>query len=116
MAPTPYTIQSYAAAKKIDMRISGSFTPEDYQNFIRDYNKITSAIDASAYTLEVDCREMNLLRLHEIQKLKSAFVGYKETGFSKVIFIISASQTIMKMQLASAAREAGLMDTEIITQ
>lgn len=115
MPSVPYHIQSRPAAKKIDMRITGTFTPEDYQNFIRDYHKITSSIDASAFTLEVDCREMNLLRAHEIEKLKSAFVGYKETGFEKVVFMISDSQTIMRIQLASAAREAGLIDHEIIT-
>ncbi len=116
MASAPYHIQSRPATKKIDMRITGTFTPEDYQNFIRDYNKITSSIDAAAFTLEVDCREMNLLRIHEVQKLKSAFVGYKETGFEKVVFIISPSQTIMKMQLGTAARESGLTHHEIITK
>lgn len=96
------------------MRITGTFTPEDYQNFIRDYHKITSSIEASAFTLEVDCREMNLLRDHEIQKLKSAFVSYKETGFEKIVFIISDSQSAMRIQLASAAQEAGLIDHEIV--
>ena len=116
MAQAPYSIQTNQAAKKVEMKISGTFTPQDYQNFVRDYAKMAASIDAGSFTLEVDCREMDLLATEEVEKLKGSFVSYKETGFHKTVFIISPSQTIIKMQLARVAREAGLANVEIITQ
>lgn len=112
----PYSIQTNQAAKKVEMKVSGTFTPQDYQNFVRDYAKMASSIDAKTFTLEVDCRDMDLLATEEVEKLKGSFASYKETGFQKVIFIISTSQTIIKMQLARVAREAGLSNHEVITK
>ncbi|WP_172196473.1 hypothetical protein [Saccharibacillus qingshengii] len=116
MAQAPYSIQTNQSAKKVDMKVSGTFTPQDYQNFVRDYAKMASSIDAKNFTLEVDCREMDLLGTEEVDKLKGSFASYKETGFQKVVFIISSAQMIIKMQLARVAREAGLTNTEIVTK
>ncbi|NGZ74337.1 hypothetical protein [Saccharibacillus alkalitolerans] len=112
----PYSIQTNQAAKKVDMKVSGTFTPQDYQNFVRDYAKMASSIDAKTFTLEVDCRDMDLLGTDEVEKLKGSFTSYKETGFQKVVFIISPAQTIIKMQLGRVARESGLSNHEIMTK
>ncbi|MCQ4085718.1 hypothetical protein [Saccharibacillus sp. JS10] len=112
----PYTISIQQSSKKVEMQVTGTFTLEDYQNFVRDYAKMAASIDAKSFTLEVDCRGMDLLSTEEVDKLKGSFTSYKETGFEKVIFIISPSQTIIKMQLGRVAREAGLSNHEIITK
>ncbi|GGO03952.1 hypothetical protein [Saccharibacillus kuerlensis] len=112
----PYSIQTNQAAKKVEMKVGGTFTPQDYQNFVRDYGKMASSIDAPAFTLEVDCREMDLLASEEVDKLKGSFASYKETGFQKVIFVINTKQTIIKMQLGRVARDAGLSNHEIVTK
>lgn len=116
MTQAPYSIHTNQTAKKVDMKVSGTFTPQDYQNFVRDYAKMASSIDAKTFTLEVDCRGMDLLATEEVEKLKGSFTSYKETGFQKVVFIISSAQTIIKMQLSRVARQAGLDNHEIVTK
>lgn len=114
MSQKPYSIETNEKTKMMEMMVSGTFTPQDYENFIKDYSVKTAAIDASQYTLNVDCRKMDLLTPGEVEKLQGSFEKYKETGFKKVVFIVSQAQSIMKMQLNRIARKAGLDNNEVV--
>lgn len=116
MMHAPYSIRTNQSTQKVEMKVNGTFTPQDYQNFARDYAKMAASIDAQAFTLIVDCRDMDLLGSEEVEKLKGSFLSYKETGFRRVLFTISPAQTIIKMQLARVARQAGLDNHEIVTE
>lgn len=114
MSNNAYSFKTNQAEKTMDMWVNGTFTEEDYHNFVRDYVKETSAINASEYVLNVDCRSMDLLDPEEVEKLKASFESYKKTGFKQVIFIITQAQVIIKMQLGRVARSAGLSNCEIV--
>lgn len=112
----PFSITVNKATKTMDMVVSGTFTAQDYENFVKEYVDKTSSIDATEYTLDVDCRGMDLLTPGEVDKLQGSFTRYKETGFAKVIFIVTQAQSIIKMQLGRVARSAGLTNSEVVVK
>ncbi len=114
MSEKAFSIEINTATKTMEMMVSGTFTPQDYEDFVKDYAAKTSTIDATQYVLEVDCRTMQLLAPGEVDKLKGSFESYKESGFAKVIFIVTEAQSIIKMQLGRVARGAGLSNNEVI--
>ncbi|MEC0181528.1 hypothetical protein P4H61_08440 [Paenibacillus peoriae] len=116
MSQHSYNIEVNQAMKTVHMAVNGVFSQEEYESFVRDYVAKTSSIQASVFTLTVDCTQMELLGPEEVEKLKGSFVRYKETGFAKVVFHISLQQTIIKMQLGRVAREAGLNNVDIVVK
>ncbi|SMF91744.1 hypothetical protein SAMN05661091_5557 [Paenibacillus uliginis N3/975] len=116
MTQKAFSIEINKATKTMEMMVSGTFTAQDYEDFVNDYVTKTSSIDASQYLLEVDCRMMDLLTPGEVDKLQGSFTRYKETGFAKVNFIVTESQSIIKMQLGRVARMAGLTNIEVIVK
>lgn len=114
MSQKPFSIETDVANRKMNMMVSGTFTAQDYTDFVKDYADKTSKINTTEYILEVDCRSMDLLGTGEVEKLTGSFTRYKESGFSKVIFIVSKEQSIIKMQLGRVARNAGLHNNEVI--
>ncbi|AHM66939.1 hypothetical protein ACT3XG_16020 [Paenibacillus polymyxa] len=116
MSQHPYTIEVDQVIKTVHMAVNGVFSQEEYDSFVKDYIAKTSSIQASSFTLKVDCTQMALLGPGEVEKLKGSFARYKETGFAKIIFVISLQQTIIKMQLGRVAREAGLNNVDIVVQ
>ncbi|MFC7680372.1 hypothetical protein [Paenibacillus sp. GCM10028914] len=111
-----FSITIDEGTKTVEMTIRGTFTAQNYEEFIKDYVERTSFIDATQYLLVVDCRAMDLLTPGEVEKLQGSFRRYKETGFAKVIFIVTELQSFIKMQLERVARSTALMNTEIIVR
>ncbi|MDO7904972.1 hypothetical protein Q5741_00925 [Paenibacillus sp. JX-17] len=116
MTQKAFSIEINRANKTMDMMVSGTFTPQDYDNFVKDYAAKTGSIDAKEYTLVVDCKTMNLLGPSDVEGLSASFVRYKESGFQKVVFIITQAQTLIKMQLGRVARGAGLSNVEVVVE
>lgn len=114
MSRQPFTIEVNEATKTMEMMISGTFTAQDYEDFVTDYTAKTSSINTAQYYLVVDCKTMDLLTPGEVEKLRGSFIRYKESGFVKSIFIIMPSQSIMQMQLERIARKAGLTNYEVV--
>lgn len=116
MSQKAFSIEINESTKTMEMMVSGTFTAQDYEGFVNDYVAKTSSIDASQYALEVDCRTMDLLTPGEVDKLQGSFTRYKESGFTKVSFIVTEAQSIIKMQLGRVARMAGLSNNEVIVK
>ena len=95
------------------MKVSGSFTPADVQNFVKDYQAKVASIDAATYNLDVDCTTMDILKPEMVPSLENSYKMYKESGFNKVIFTINKS-AILKMQLNRIARNTGLTNAEVV--
>ncbi|MGE7660379.1 hypothetical protein ACQKL0_01110 [Peribacillus sp. NPDC097264] len=108
-----YDININSSKKVIEMFVGGSFTPADAQAFTNDYHKMVGSIDASVYTLEIDCTTMNVVTSQMIPELEGSYKLYKQSGFKKIIFKIKDS-TILKMQLARLARNTGLSQVEVV--
>lgn len=108
-----YTINVNQGQQTIDMAVKGTFTPEQAQNFHRDYQSRVGSITAQNFTLKVDCMDMNVITQDMLPKLQVSFEMYKASGFKNVQFLIKKSPVI-KMQLMRVARNAGLVNAEVV--
>jgi len=108
-----YFIDVKPATKTIEMKVEGTFTPQQAEQFHKDYEKQTTSVAANEYTLNVDCKTMKVIDQSMTPALTHSFELYKSTGFKKVCFLIE-KKGILKMQLDRIARTAGLTNYEII--
>lgn len=108
-----FKITTNRLQKSVDMIIRGSFTPEMTQEFITDYQKKVSSVNASDYTLRLDCMDLNVVTPAMIPDLENCYRLYQSSGFKKVVFEIKKSP-IIKMQLSRIARTTGLANAEIV--
>lgn len=113
MADGTYTMKVNVEKKTIEMTVSGTFTPEKAQQFIDDYQKKVSSINANEFVLEFDCRDLNVVTQQMIPTLESCLELYKSSGFKKVEVGISKS-AIISMQLNRLAKNVGLDNFEVI--
>lgn len=89
------------------------WTPQQVDEFVKDYQRKVSSIDAKLFDLKVDCTDMDIITQDMIPRLENSFREYKETGFKKVIFTIKKNP-IIKMQLNRVARNTGLTNAEVV--
>lgn len=108
-----WNINTNKAQKVIDIVVEGTFSPEKAQEFIKDYQKSVMGLRTDEYTLNFDCRKLNLVKRENVQDLEECYKLYKETGFLKVIFEIEES-AVLKMQLNRLARNTGLTNAEVV--
>lgn len=99
--------------KTVDMVIRGSFTPEKTQEFVAVYQKKVASVNASDYTLRLDCLDLNVVTPAMIPDLENCYRLYDSSGFKKVLFEIKKNPVI-KMQLRRIARTTGLANAEIV--
>lgn len=115
MATGDYSIKVNRVSKKVEMVVSGSFTPEQAEKFVKDYHSKLSGINASEYVLEFDCRDLNLVSQDMRPSLEACFGLYKASGFTKIIIGIKKEETtILKMQLNRLGRSVGLDNLEVV--
>ncbi len=108
-----YDITIYPNRKVIAIFVGGAAKLEEVQEFKRDYERAVNSVDTSAYTLEIDCTNMDVVTPQMVPELEGSYQLYKQSGFMKVIFKIKNS-AILKMQLSRLARNTGLTQAEIV--
>lgn len=108
-----YTMAVNSIKKSVDMTVSGSFTPQQAEKFIADYNSKVSSIKADEFVLNFDCRDLNLVTQDMIPSLEACFQLYSKTGFNKVVIGIKKNSAILKMQLGRIGRNNGLKNLSI---
>lgn len=108
-----FTIKVDKANKFIDMAVRGSFTPQQAQDFHKEYQSKVGSIDAKNFTLIVDCLDMKIITQDMIEKLQFSFEMYRDSGFKEVQFVIKKNIT-MKMQLNRVARNAKLANAAVV--
>lgn len=113
MTVTTYKIQVEAPLKKVVVAVGAHMTIAEAERFATEFQRTVTSIDASTYTLEVDCTSMKVLNTELTERLTGAMGLYKEAGFKKTEFIVN-NDTILKMQLSRVARNAGLTNAEVI--
>lgn len=110
-----WTINVNRVLKKISLMVAGSFTSEEANKFIKDYQtKIGSLPNTKDFTLVLDCNELNLVKPENLNDLKNCFILYKETGFKEVIFEVEKGELFLKMQLNRLGRETGLNNIKVV--
>lgn len=106
-----FSFNSNAVQKIISIKISGSMSVSDGMNFISQYRKIVYAITPSQYTLEFDCKDLQVSTKDSVEKLEECFKLYKQDNFKKVVFK-AGDNAILKMQLNRIGKTAGLSNYE----
>lgn len=113
MADGKYTMVVNRVKKSVDMMVSGTFTPEQANKFIADYNSKISSIKSDEFVLNFDCRDLDLVTQDMIPSLEACFQMYSKTGFDKVIIGIKKGSPILKMQLGRLGRNNGLKNLSV---
>ena len=105
-------IQVNTVRKVVNIFVNGKMTIEDANAFVADYNSKMKAITPSAFDLEVDCTQMQLLNADMTANLTEVMKTYKTTGFKQVKFTVENNLTL-KMQLSRLANAAGLTNATV---
>lgn len=105
-------IQVNTVRKVVNIFVNGKMTMEDANAFVADYNSKMKAITPSAFDLEVDCTQMQLLNADMTANLTEVMKMYKATGFKQVRFTVENNLTL-KMQLSRLANAAGLTNATV---
>lgn len=108
-----YRIDVNSASKTIDMKVEGSFTPKQAEDFHNDYQKRVASVDASIFKLRVNCENMDVITQDMIPALEVSFKMYKDSQFNSVEFLIHQNP-IIKMQLKRIARNVGLSNADVV--
>ncbi|HWK23591.1 MAG TPA: hypothetical protein VNS08_11235 [Ureibacillus sp.] len=114
MTVATFKITKNVVKKVIDLTVGDQMTLEEADRFAREFQRTAKSIDASSWTLDVDCTGMKVLTQDLTLKLTGAMGLYKEAGFQKVIFTVKENN-ILKMQLMRVARTAGLNNFEVVS-
>jgi len=110
-----YEINVKNSQKVIEMAVRGAFTPEQAEQFHKDYEREVGSIKAVEFVLKVDSLDMTVITQDMIPKLQYSLEMYKKSGFKTIQVLINESKTI-KMQISRVARNAGLTNIELIEQ
>lgn len=104
-----YTLGLKKDKKEMHVMVEGHLTPGQAENFIKEYQKHTSSIDATEFALILDVKSMEVVTKEMTPALENCFKLYKSSGFKDVVFQLSEkNSTIIKMQLTRLLRGVGL--------
>jgi len=107
-----FTMEINQAEKTIDMTVSGTFTPEKAQEFVKDYQQKLSSIKPEEFVLQFDCRDLDVVSQEMVPNLEACLAMYRDSGFKKVLVGIQ-KKPIIKLQLNRLARQVGLTSFEV---
>lgn len=99
--------------------VSGSFGPDDANDFVQKYTAILKTIKANEYELLFNCQDLNVSGkdtksgVDMASMLKGCIEQYKKDGFKKVVYDCQKN-LIVKMQISRLSREVGLPNFEVI--
>lgn len=107
-----FKITVNSVKKTIDMEIVGTFSPQQVQQFLTEYQKKVKSVNASEYTLNVDSTDMDILTQEMIPSMENTIRMYQESGFNRMVISIKKS-AILKMQLNRILKNSGFTNAEI---
>ena len=102
-----YKMEVNKVKQEVNIAIIGSFTPEQAELFMKEYNRHINTIKATDFTLLIDCTDLTVVTPDLVPALEACYTLYESSKFNKVIFEIK-NNTIIKMQLNRIARKVGL--------
>lgn len=108
-----YVIDVIPTTNEVGMNVVGKFTPQQADQFHKDYEKQVNSIKPSDFQLNVDCTTMKVISQDMVPALQHSFELYKQSGFKKIKFITNG-KSIIKMQLNRIAKSAGLPNFEVM--
>lgn len=110
-----YQMNVKSLEKVFNVMVNGSFTNQDVDAFLKDYNKNLSRFAARDFSLLLDCKDLKVSTPDMLKLLGECYKMYMATGFKKVIFIKSSS-AIVNSQLKRIADEVGLKASFVDSQ
>lgn len=116
MATEKFIFKNSPSTKTLSIFLQGQFQESDGLAYIKAYNKNISAIKASEYTLELDCRNLAVTTQDLTPMLQACFESYKKDGFKKIVAILTSNQLVLKMQLNRLAGNVKLSNFQIVVK
>lgn len=99
--------------KVLKANVSGTFRPEDANDFLEEYMYNIKNIDPKDFHLSFDCRKLNVAgkdlktNTDMSQLLKACIEQYKKDGFKKIT-VDCKGNLITKMQISRLAKEVDI--------
>lgn len=113
MAVSTYLISKNVVGKKIGITVGDKMTPVEAEKFQKEFGALVASINAAEFELEIDSTDMNVLTPDMATRLEGAMALYKQAGFKKILVKLQNSP-VLKMQVSRIARQAGLLNMEVI--
>ncbi|WP_054941390.1 hypothetical protein [Paenibacillus ihuae] len=107
-----FILKTDSVNKIINVELEGTFSNEDGLKSIQAYQQTVNPITPSEYSLQIDCRKLNVTAPDVVPLLEGCFIMFKADGFEQVSLTLE-NNPILKMQLARLGRKAGLENLEI---
>ncbi|WP_416148395.1 hypothetical protein ACM26V_19555 [Salipaludibacillus sp. HK11] len=83
-------IQNNPYDKRLNVKIEGSFTIDNTNEFYTNYLNQVKFITSSDYDIEVDCTDLNLEDFSQVLLLEKISAIFKEEEFNRILFIFKS--------------------------
>ncbi|AIQ48209.1 hypothetical protein R70723_21560 [Paenibacillus sp. FSL R7-0273] len=108
-----YALKTDPENRILHIQLEGTFSNEDGLKSIQAYQQIVNPITSSEYSLQIDCRKLNVTAPDVVPLLESCFHMFKSDGFQQVSLALE-NNPLLKMQLSRLGRKAGLENMLIV--
>lgn len=97
---------------QINVSLEGSFTPENAQNFVKDFKTEVTKVNPATCHLVLDGTRLAISPAQMVDLLRNCFAMYKGMGFKRIT-MNPGSNVVLRMQVSRLAKEAGLTGFEL---
>lgn len=109
-----FYIQKNRFDMRLNVKIEGTFSEKNDQEFLKAYIEEIQNIPVSEYDIEVDCSEVNMsLPLH-VHLLENNIQRFQETGFKKILIIVEKSFTQNNSTFIESAKKIQIPQLQLI--
>ena len=110
-----YAVSINEKMKSINMVLSGFFTDNDANNFVRDFIELSNKVKTEDAYLVFDCGKLFLYPCEAKLKLRNIFKLYKDIGYKLVRMKLYKPQKELARKFKELGEEIGLnLDTMFI--
>lgn len=98
-----FKFENKRAENTLLVTVGGFFTPEEGENFVKEYTKNVAAVRPSNYKLIVESVELAASSQAQLPALEYCLQMYMKDGFNKIV-MVNPKSAISKIQLQKLAR------------
>lgn len=110
--PAKFEFTIDRVAKQVHASVGGDFTPEDAQNYLKQYTETVNQIDPGDYELVIDGRSLVVASVDELPAMENVLKLYQSTHFKSIT--VTTSKAVVSMQFARLGRHIGLTNTKFV--
>lgn len=100
-----YKLEINNTKKTFNLTFSGMMTPEEVEDFLKEYNSKVSSIPSSEYKLVADASNLRVSKQEMLPLMKNCISLYMQTPFEKR-YIVEGDSIITNMQMKRVCSDA----------